>query len=442
MATDGPSPDVVVIGAGAVGASTAYELARRGASVEVLDAGAGPGNGCSYANAGLIAPSHVEPLATPANVTSGLRYMLRRDSPFYVSPKPHLAPFLARFAASARPRRVRLLTERMRELAIRSLAMHEQYAKEGLTTSFHRSGLMDVFLTESRFTGAVEALARNRDALPHEVLSAERAREIEPLLGDIAGGLLRPNEAHCDSLEFVGSLLHAAEACGATLRWNTTVRQLHSQDGRIVAAETDSGRVAAGSFVIAAGVASEQLCHSVGLKLPMHGGKGYVVDVDTEGPSPRIPLSVREPRVVATPYPDRLRMCGTLELSDSGNRISDRRVQAIRDGIARTLPGLRVGRTQQTWAGQRPCTADGVPAIGASRAHRNLVLAAGHAMWGLTLGPVTGEMVAQGLLEEAPTLHEAAFSPDRFGDMGVTPTQVKHAGPAATAPPERAEVAT
>src|SRR5690625_2632310 len=180
LPADGSSADVVLIGAGVVGAATAYELARRGASVRVLDAGSCPGNGCSYANAGLITPSHVEPLATPGNVTSGLKYMLRPDSPFYVSPKPRLVPFLARFAASARPRRVRLLTERMRELAVRSLAMHEQYAKDGLTSSFTRTGVMDVFLTEERFTGAVQALARNNDALSHEVLGPEDAREVEP----------------------------------------------------------------------------------------------------------------------------------------------------------------------------------------------------------------------------------------------------------------------
>lgn len=366
--------------------------------------------------------------------------MLRPDSPFYVSPDPRLVPFLTRFTASARPRRVRLLTERLRELAVRSLQMHERYAEDGLTTSFRRTGMMDVFLTEARFSSAMEALRRNRDALPYEVLTAAEARTAEPTLGRIAGGLLRPDEAHCDSREFVESMLRAAELHGARIQWGTSARRLTSRQGRIVAVETDAGPLCAGTFVVAAGMSSQSLCRSVGIRLPMRAGKGYVVDVEVDGPRPRIPLSVREPRVVATPYPDRLRMCGTLELSTSGDRVSPRRVQAIRDGIARTLPELRTGRTLQTWAGQRPCTADGVPVIGSSRDHRNLVVATGHAMWGLTLGPVTGELVAQGLLEGAPVLHDAALSPDRFGHVGRRPTRLEPVQPTATAPAGRVDV--
>jgi D-amino-acid dehydrogenase len=105
--------DIVVIGAGAVGASIAYESARRGASVLVLDGGAGPWAGCSYANAGLLSPAHVEPLATPKNVAAGIRFLFSPHSPFHVHPDPRLLPWLARFVRSAGPSRVRRLTARM-----------------------------------------------------------------------------------------------------------------------------------------------------------------------------------------------------------------------------------------------------------------------------------------------------------------------------------------
>src|SRR5699024_9228868 len=114
----------------------------------------------------------------------------------------------------------------------------------------------------------------------------------------------------------------------------------------------------AGTVVLAAGMGSQRLADNVGLTLPMHGGTGYVIDVDTVGEAPGIPLSVSELRVVATPYPDRFRMSGTLEFSTGKQGISERRVQAIRDGIAQVLPTLRIAETRQTWAGDRPCTAD------------------------------------------------------------------------------------
>lgn len=412
----GNSADVVIIGAGAVGASIAYELSKRGASVIVLDAGKDIGNGCSYANAGLLAPSHVEPLATPANVAAGMRYMLSPGSPFYVRPTPRLIPWFARLVASAGPRRVQSLTARMRELAARSLQLHEEYAASGLPTGFRQSGSLDVFLTEKQFQQTASVLrSHSSGSTTEEILSAAQARELEPMLGEVAGAIYRPQEAQCGSLEFVRATLEAAEQNGARILWDTQVHQFPLRGGHIAAADTSNGRFTADTYVIAAGLGSEQLCKGVGIKMPMAGAKGYVVDLALDGPGPQIPLSFKELKVVATPYPDRLRLSGTLELGSDPQAMSARRIQAIRDAGKRGLPRLKVQRTIQTWAGQRPCTADGVPSLGRSTTRPNLVVAAGHGMWGLVLAPVTGELIAQGILEAAPALHEAAFSPDRFG---------------------------
>lgn len=407
------SADVVVIGAGAVGAATAYELSKRGASVTVLEAGTAIGRGCSFANAGLLAPSHVEPLATPANVAAGLRYMLAPDGPFYVHPTPRLLPFFARLAAAAGPGRALALTARMQELAARSLRMHGDYAASGLETGFRHSGALDVFLTESGFQRAAGKYSDASDT--SQLLSGAEARQLEPTLGDHAGAIYHPDEALCGSQDFVRSTLAAAERNGAQVVWDATVRQLQVEAGRIVAAETTRGRYTAENYVLAAGLESSGLCRSVGINLPMQGAKGYVVDIEPAGPAPNIPVLFKEHKVVATPYPDRLRFSGTLELGSDPHTHSERRIQAILDAGAHGLPRLKIRRTLQNWAGQRPCTADGVPALGRSRIRNNLVVAAGHGMWGLILAPITGELLAGGLLEGAPTLHEPAFSPDRFG---------------------------
>lgn len=406
--------DVVVIGAGAVGASIAYESARRGASVLVLDEGLDVGNGCSYANAGLVAPSHVEPLTTPANVAAGMRHMLRPDGPFHVHPSLRLAPWFARFAAASGPKRARRLTARMNELAMHSLRMHEQYAADGLDTGYRASGVMDVFLTEAGFDRATAKSGRSVGA--EVVLSAAEAREREPMLGPNAGAILRPDEAQVGSQQFVRATLKAAQSQGAEIRWGTRVRRLRPGAGnRIAGVETSDGLVTGGTYVVAAGLASEQLCESVGIRMPMQGAKGYVVDSEVAGPSPQIPMLFAELRVVATPYADRLRLCGTLELGGDPRAISSGRLAAIRSAGARALPDVRYSRTLQTWAGLRPCTADGVPSLGRSDLRPDLVVAAGHGMWGLALGPVTGDLVARGIVESAPTLHEPAFAADRFG---------------------------
>lgn len=408
------SADFVVIGAGAVGASVAYEAARRGASVIVLDEGIEVGNGCSYANAGLIAPSHVEPLTTPANVAAGMRHMLRPDGPFHVHPSPRLAPWFTRFAASSGPRRAARLTTRMNELGLRSLQLHGRYAAEGMDTGYRADGVMDVFLTEDGFERAA-AKHRGSSMWPERVLTAQEAREREPMLGPNAGAILRPEEAQVGSQQFVTATLKAAQSHGAEIRWGTRARLRPGMGDRIGGVETTDGTITGGTYVVAAGLASQSLCEGVGIRMPMQGAKGYVIDSELDGPGPRAPMLFAELRVVATPYADRMRLCGTLELGSDPKAMSERRLEAIRDAGRRALPEVRYRRTLQTWAGLRPCTADGVPSLGRSEIRRDLVVAAGHGMWGLALGPVSGELVATGVIENAPTLHEPAFTPDRFG---------------------------
>lgn len=406
------SADVVVIGAGAVGAGIAYESARRGASVIVLDEGLDVGHGCSYANAGLLAPNHVEPLTTPANVAAGMRYMFRPDSPFHLHPAPRLAPWFARFVRASGPGRARRLTARMQELAGHSLRLHAEYAERGLDSGYRASGSMDVFLTERAFERAARSVPSGADG--RVVLSAAEAREREPLLGPHAGAVFHPGDAQVGSQQFVRSTLKAAQSYGAEIRWGTTARLVAGPGERLSGVDTPDGRLVAGTYVVAAGLASGALCRSVGIRMPMEGAKGYVVDREVDGAGPRTPLSFKELKVVATPYADRLRLCGTLELGSDPREIRASRVEAIRAAGRRGLPDVRYRRTLQTWAGLRPCTADGVPSLGRSDIRRDLVVAAGHGMWGLVLAPVTGELIGRGIVEGAPTLHEPAFSPDRF----------------------------
>ncbi len=426
MGTNNSHADVVIIGAGAVGAATACELARRGASVTVLEAGDAVGNGCSYANAGLLAPSHVEPLTTPANVLDGLRYMFAPDSPFHVHPNPKLLPWFLQFAAASTPRRARAMTARLQELAEHSLQLHAAYADDGMDTGYRHSGSMDVFLTEQHYEQTRETFddgagapgggthQPGADSGQTRLLTADETRTLEPALGTVAGAIHRPAEAICGSQEFVAATLKTAEQHGATIHWGTHVRQLDAGATRITGVSTNRGRFTGDEYVVAAGLESDRLCGNVGVRMPLQGAKGYVVDLEVTGEVPEIPMLFKELKVVATPYPDRLRLSGTLELGGDPRELNQRRIQAIRDAGDRGLPRLNISRTIQTWAGQRPCTSDGVPVIGRSTKRPNLTVTAGHGMWGLTLGPVTGELVARGLLEAAPTLHEAAFSPDRF----------------------------
>jgi D-amino-acid dehydrogenase len=367
--------DVLVVGAGVVGAATAYELARRGVDVTAVDAGAG----CSYANAGLLAPSHVEPLTTPANLATGAAHLFRRDSPFHVTPSARIVPWLARFALASWPARARALTATMQRLARASLARHRAYAGSGMDTGFRQDGSLDVFLDARR-------LPAGGHVLSGRVLGADAARELEPGLGALAGAVHHADDATCETQALVRASLAAAVAHGARVRWNVRVDALRRDGDRLTGADTSAGPVSAGAVVVASGLDAGALTAPLGVRLPLLAGKGYVVDVPVQG-RPRLPITFTELKVVTTPYPDRLRLCGTMDLGDASERLVADRVEAICRAAARGLPGVDTSRRLQVWAGRRPCTADGIPIIGRSGRVPNLHVAAGHGMWGMVLAP-------------------------------------------------------
>ncbi len=403
-------PDVVIVGGGAIGASAALELAGRGARVTLLERGEALAAGCSAGNAGLISPSHSLPLATPAALRDGVRWMLKPDSPFYLRPRPGVLPWLARFTAACRTERAERAMRVIRALSLASLDLHALLA--GLGTTFERRGTLSVYETEGGFAaGRREAEA---SGLRAQVLSIEEARELEPALAaSLAGGVFHPDEAHLDPLRYVQAIGEAAAAAGAEIRTRVDVHALCRRNGA-VSVETSEGELRPETLVLAAGVWTAKLARGLGVFVPLEGGKGYHIDLATAPGDPRVPVFMQEARTIATPLDGRLRLSGTLELAGLDLSVSRVRVEAIGRAAARVLQGQNSRRVVETWAGLRPCTPDGLPVIGRPAQLPSLVLATGHAMKGLALAPVTAHLVAE-LVAGEPSSHDLApLSPDRF----------------------------
>jgi D-amino-acid dehydrogenase len=403
-------PDVVVIGAGAIGAATAYELARRGAQVTVLER-SDVASGCSYGNAGLISPSHTEALANPAALRAGIAWLARRDSPFHVRPRPSLLPWLARFGAASLPRRSAAATATLRALTSVSLERHEALARAGLSTSFARRGILSVYESEPVF-----AAARARGGAETRVLDPEAARVLEPALGpNIAGAILRPHEAHCDPGAFTTALLEGARALGADIRTGVETLALRRTNGRVVELQTSAGVLRPGAIVLAAGAWTKALAAQAGVHVPLEAGKGYHLEVVAgDARQPRLPMFLEEARVTATPLAGRLRLTGTLELSGLDLRVDPLRLDAIGRAARRVLRLGAQERPPRVWRGLRPCAPDGLPIVGAADGIANLYLATGHAMLGIALAPVTGEIVADLVTGASPRHEIDCFAPSRF----------------------------
>jgi D-amino-acid dehydrogenase len=412
------SPDVVVVGGGAIGVSIAYELGRRGAAVRLVDREPiGSPASASAGNAGLVCPSHALPLANPRALREGLVWAFKRDSPLRIRPRPSLVPWLLRFALAARPANVRRGHDALRALSIRSLHLHARLAAAGIDTSFQRRGIANVYETKELFdVGDRERREAAEEGLDAETLDAGAARKLAPALtGPIAGAVVYSSEGHCDPRRYVAAVAEAARESGVEILGETEVRSLRTCGRRVTGIETRDGALDAGEVVVAAGAWSAQLVRSLGLRIPIAPAKGYHVDlVSAAARAVPLPLFLQEARVVVTPFKDRLRLAGTLDFAGFDLRIDGRRVDGLRRAAERALPGIAAARAVATWAGLRPCTPDGLPVIGRSGDWESLTLATGHGMLGLTLAPVTGELVGALLLGGA-TSKVTALTPDRFG---------------------------
>jgi D-amino-acid dehydrogenase len=394
------TPDVVVVGAGIVGVCAAYELARAGASVTVLERGGGWGEECSWGNAGLLVPSHARPIAAPENLRSGLRWMVRRDSPFGMRPQPSLAPWLLRYARASTPARAAAGEALQVGLSVEGLQRFDELAAEGIDGGYKRTGMLTVHSSEQH--AEEEAGSDTGRRLGARVLTAAEARELEPALtGAMRAAVLFPDEAQCDPIRLVADVAGAAQRAGAEFRFGVEVRDI-GQDGGGVRV----GDLRAGHAVIAAGVWSGALAASLGAGLPLVAGKGYAVDY--EPGRLRMPLYFYDARTVANPMAARLRLTGGLVLGRGEGGGDPRRVAAIRR-VAESALG--VATPSRTWSGLRPCTPDGLPIIGRHPRADRVVLATGHGMLGVTLGPLTGRLVA-GLVagsDDHPPLSPARF---------------------------------
>jgi D-amino-acid dehydrogenase len=398
-----------------VGTSNALEQARRDLDVVLLERDAAVGGGASPGSAGYICPSHSAPLASPAALRDGLKWLFVKGSPLRIAPRPAVLPWLGGFVRSCTRGRAQRGTDLLRSLAVESLALHAELASSGVDTRFEQRGILNVYETAAGLAlGRHEAEEAREAGLAVEALDAAGVRRLEPAVrADVAGGILYADEAHCDPAQYSLALAEAAQAHGAELMTGTEVVGLRSSGGRVTQAETTRGAIEADAFVLAAGVWTSDVAGAVGLRLRLEGGKGYHLDYALAEGQPARPVFLQEARVTATPFADRLRLTGMLELCGRDATIDAGALEAIERAGRRAFGPDAVAERLAVWRGLRPCLPDGLPAIGFAPAAANVVVATGHAMLGLTLGPVTGVLVAE-LLSGAPPRPELALlRPDR-----------------------------
>ena len=412
---------VLICGAGAVGLCCALFLRERGYQVTVIERDSAGGDGCSFGNAGIVATSHFTPLAAPGAIGLGLRWLLDPGSPFYIRPRfdSALAAWIVQFMRAANREQASRAGPILRDMLIASRELYEQLADRcdnafGLT----KRGLLMLCRTRAGLEEETRAARRARELdLPVEIVSATRAADIDPgITMDITGAVFYPLDAHMDPRLLMRKLTELVIASGVTIHWSTQLDAWRTASGRITAAATSQGELAADEFVVAAGAWSAQVVRSLGCKLLLQGGKGYSFTLPAPAQMPRLCSILSEAHVSVTPMGSALRIGGTMELAGLDRSVSERRTQAIAAAAARYFPALRAQDIAQVrpWAGLRPCSPDGLPYIGRFAPYSNLCMAAGHAMLGISLAPITGQLVSQVLAGEQPRIALEPLSPRRY----------------------------
>lgn len=412
---------VLICGAGAVGLCSALFLRERGYQVTVIERDSAGGDGCSFGNAGMIVPSHFTPLAAPGAIGLGLRWLLDPGSPFYIRPRfdPALVSWILHFARAANREHVDRAAPILRDMLLASRELYEQLADRcdnafGLV----KRGMLMLCRTRAGLEEETRVARRARELdLPAEIVSSARAAEIDPGIAmEITGAVFYPVDCHLDPRLLMRKLTELAIAVGVTIHWSTRLDAWRTAGTHVAAAATSQGEIEADEFVVAAGVWSADAVRALGCRLLLQGGKGYSFTLPNPPQLPRLCSILSEAHVAVTPMGSSLRIGGTMELAGLDRSVSVRRTQAIAAAAAQYFPALRAQDIAQVrpWAGLRPCSPDGLPYIGRFARYSNLCVAAGHAMLGISLAPITGQLVAQVLAGERPRIALEALSPQRY----------------------------
>lgn len=409
----------VIIGSGVIGLCSAYYALQRGMPVTILERGEPGGDSCSLGNAGMVVPSHFIPLASPGMIARGLRAMLSPESPFYLHPRldAGLLRWSWHFYRNATAAHVAASSELLRDLHLESRRLFAEL-EAGDSFGLEQRGLLMLCKTAKGLEEEAHVAQQARDiGLAAEVLDAKATATLEPNISmDIAGSVFFPQDCHLDPLRFVESMRRRVLALGGEIINGARVTRIEASGGQVTAVHMSGRRVTGGSFVVAGGSWSAELLATVGVRLLLQAGKGYSLTIPSPSQLPRLCAILTEASVAVTPMGNRLRFAGTMELAGLESSINPTRVRGIVNSVGAYLPrfGPDAFNGVTPWAGLRPVSADGVPYIGRVAHLPNLMLATGHAMMGLSLGPVSGRLVADLLVNDPPFRPIEGLAPGRF----------------------------
>ncbi|SDS60963.1 FAD-dependent oxidoreductase [Pseudomonas oryzae] len=409
--------DILVLGAGIVGVSTALHLQARGRDVCLIDR-AEPGSGTSHGNAGLIERASVVPYAFPRSFTALLRYGLNRQPDVRYSPAylPKIAPWLASYWHHSSAHRLEEASRAMLPLVERCVEEHDHWVAEaGLGHLIRARGWMDVYRSRAALDqAAAEARALSRFGLRFDVLEAATLRQREPRLGSVAAGCIHWHDPKTvlDPGALVRGYAELFVRRGGRLLQGDATRLRQQNGGWSV--DAGGGELRAREAVVALGPQAGELFRRLGYRIPLAIKRGYHMHyAPAEGAELGHSVCDAQGGYVLAPMARGIRLTTGIEFAhpdDPTNEIQLRRAERL----ARELFPLGLRLDAEPWLGRRPCLPDMRPVIGPAPDHPGLWFNFGHAHHGLTLGPVSGRLLAEMMTGARPFTDPTPYGAQRF----------------------------
>ena len=414
---------VLVLGSGVIGVSCAYQLARAGHEVTVVDRQPAAALETSYANAGEVSPGYSSPWAAPGVPVKAIKWLLMRHRPLVI--RPGIDPSLLRWGVAmlrnCTQARYELNKGRMVRLAEYSRdCLKRLRAETGIRYDERMQGTLQLFRRQAQLDGAAADIAvLRRYGVAFELLDRDGCIRREPALAGVrekfAGGLLLPGDETGDCFKFTQSLAALAAKRGVKFRYGTPIRRLLLAGGQIDGVDTEAGTLQADAYLVALGSYSPLLLGGVGIRIPVYPVKGYSLTVpitDATG-APESTVMDETHKVAVTRRGDRIRVGGTAELGGYSLKLHDARRRTLEHVLADLFPrGGDLARAE-FWCGLRPMTPDGTPVVGATRLPK-LFLATGHGTLGWTMAAGTGRVMADVISGRAPEIDMNGLTVERY----------------------------
>ncbi len=414
---------VLVLGAGVIGTSVAYYLARDGHEVQVLDRQDGPALETSFANAGEVSPGYSAPWAGPGVPVKAIKWLLMRHSPLVIWPLLDMNMWRWGLAmlANCSERAYAVNKSRMVPIAEYSRdCLKALRADTGIAYDDRAMGTLQLFRTQKQLEGiGGDVAVLKQYGVPYEVLDRAGFVEVEPALAltkdKFVGALRLPGDETGDCFKFTNRLAEMAQALGASFRWRTQIQALESHGGQIAGVHTDAGVQRADRYVLALGSYSPLLLRPAGLRIPVYPVKGYSITVPITDAkfAPESTIMDETHKVAVTRLGERIRVGGTAELAGYSLALREPRRATLNHVVTDLFPKGGDVSKASFWCGLRPMTPDGTPIVGPTPMP-NLLLATGHGTLGWTMAAGTGRVIADLVAGRKPDIDIEGLAMARY----------------------------